>query len=178
MAFFDELGKKISKTSQDVVRRTRDFADTTKLGSLISEEEKQIEGLYNQIGRAYFEIHGNSPDYELSELVAAVFQCQSRIEQYREQINLINGIVKCPNCGADVPSGSLFCNGCGTRMVVEEPPAATGVPCFNCGTPVPEGMRFCTSCGADVQQAKICPQCGNKLADDMVFCNNCGTKVQ
>jgi thiol-disulfide isomerase/thioredoxin len=39
MAFFDELGRKISKTSQGVVRKTRDFADTTKLGGLISDEE-------------------------------------------------------------------------------------------------------------------------------------------
>ena len=180
MAFFDELGRKISKTSQGVVRKTKDFADTTKLGGLISDEEKQIDALYHQIGQAYFDMHKDDPEYELSALVAAVHDAQNRIEQYRDQINQINGIMKCPNCGTDVPNGSLFCNGCGTRMPEKEQPepVAAGVPCAVCGALVAEGMRFCSCCGADMQQIKICPQCGNRLADEMVFCNNCGAKVQ
>lgn len=41
MAFFDEIGKKISQTGQGVVQKTKDMADVAKLNSLISEEEEK-----------------------------------------------------------------------------------------------------------------------------------------
>lgn len=48
--------------------------------------------------------------------------------------------VKCPNCGADVPAGSKFCNNCGQKLVAES-------KCPNCGADVPPGSKFCNNCG-------------------------------
>lgn len=48
--------------------------------------------------------------------------------------------VKCPNCGADVPAGSKFCNNCGQKLVTES-------KCPNCGADVPPGSKFCNNCG-------------------------------
>jgi len=48
--------------------------------------------------------------------------------------------VKCPNCGADVPAGSKFCNNCGQKLVAES-------KCPNCGVDVPPGSKFCPNCG-------------------------------
>jgi len=36
--------------------------------------------------------------------------------------------MKCPNCGANVPAGDLFCGDCGTRIVPEEKPAPPPPP--------------------------------------------------
>lgn len=43
--------------------------------------------------------------------------------------------MKCPNCGADVPVGDLFCGECGTRVVPEEKP--TPPPSFPSVVPPP-----------------------------------------
>lgn len=48
--------------------------------------------------------------------------------------------VKCPNCGADVPAGSKFCNNCGQKLVAES-------KCPNCNADVPPGSKFCPNCG-------------------------------
>ena len=57
----------------------------------------------------------------------------------------------CPNCGAPVPAGDLFCMNCGNRMDAEPAPAAPAPKfCQNCGAPIEEGFKFCGNCGAPV----------------------------
>lgn len=46
MAFFDDLGKKITQTGQGVVQKTKDTAETIKLNGMISDEEKNIVNFY------------------------------------------------------------------------------------------------------------------------------------
>ena len=108
MAFLDGIGKKLSQTGQDVMKKTRNFADSTKLTGMIADEERNINSLYPQIGKAYYELHKNDPEYALSELVGAVNDAFARIEQLNDQIAAINGSQKCPRCGANVKVRSLF----------------------------------------------------------------------
>ena len=42
MAFFDELSKKVTEASQKTIAKTKELADTSRLNSMISEEEKVI----------------------------------------------------------------------------------------------------------------------------------------
>lgn len=49
----------------------------------------------------------------------------------------------CPNCKANVPSGSKFCPECGEKMPTK---------------------KFCPECGAKIEgKGKFCPECGAKL---------------
>ena len=89
MAFFDELGKKISQTSQGVVQKTKDTAEVIKLNGMISDEEKRINNLYTQI------------------------------EDLKQQIQHIKGVKVCNNCGAEIPENSMFCIGCGAKIVMQ-----------------------------------------------------------
>ena len=88
MAFLDGIGKKLSQTGQDVMKKTRNFADSTKLTGMIADEERNINSLYPQIGKAYYELHKNDPEYALSELVGAVNDAFARIEQLNDQIEI------------------------------------------------------------------------------------------
>ena len=49
--------------------------------------------------------------------------------------------ITCPNCGAQIPAGSKFCNQCGAKI-------GGGVTCPQCGAQVPPGSKFCPNCGA------------------------------
>ena len=51
MAFFDDLGKKISSTSQNVKNKAKGFVDITGLKSQISDEEKKINKYYSNLGK-------------------------------------------------------------------------------------------------------------------------------
>jgi DNA-directed RNA polymerase subunit RPC12/RpoP len=159
MAFLDGIGKKLSQTGQDVMKKTRNFADSTKLTGMIADEERNINSLYPQIGKAYYELHKNDPEYALSELVGAVNDAFARIEQLNDQIAAINGSQKCPRCGANVPEGGMFCNSCGAKMPPKAEPvaAAEKIRCTNCGAQIPGDQRFCIYCGTEVVQPTNSP---------------------
>lgn len=103
MAFFDELGKKITQTSQGVVQKTKDTAETIRLNGMISDEEKRIANFYSEIGRIYFELHADSYEPTFEQMILGIKEAQVKIENYSEQVKRLKGIVRCPNCGGEVP---------------------------------------------------------------------------
>ena len=193
MAFFEQVGKKLSQAGQDVAQTTKNFAAINKLNSLIAEEQEKIEGCYSEIGRIYFESFAETPEECLVELVSAVKMSLSEIEKYNVQIKEIKGITNCPSCGAEVPYTSAFCNLCGSKMPVrikEEIIPEGSIKCQKCSNILPEGFKFCTFCGTAVVQnleseleleekecihnEKSCPDCGKVLIADAAFCTECG----
>ena len=185
MAFLDGIGKKISQTSQDVVKKTKNFADSTKYSGMIVDEEKVITALYSELGKACYQLHKDDPEEALSELIGEINACFDRIDQYNEQIAMINGAQKCPRCGAMVPDGGMFCNSCGAKMppkVVKETvlPGAEVTRCANCGAEIPATQKFCVYCGSEVvaqPQGKECPNCGKIMGPGAAFCTGCGTAM-
>lgn len=204
MAFFDELGKKITQTSQGAVQKTKNMAEIVKINGMISDEEKKINNLFNQIGKVYFETHLQDPDPNLAQFFTAIKEAKTRVLSYSEQVKQLKGIVNCPKCGGEVPHGSPFCNSCGSSMGVA--PTLNVSPCTNCGAPVAEGKAFCTNCGTkvvgspvaeppippvveppvgpvaeeqvvDADAKTLCTNCGNFMAKGKSFCTNCGQKM-
>lgn len=182
MAFFDDIGKKISQTGQDMVQKTKDTAETMRLNSAISDEEKRIQSLYLEIGKRYFELHADDYDPQLEEPVLCVKEANTKIAGYTEQLNRIKGLVRCATCGADVPIGTPFCTGCGAKMPVVETAVEPAIRrCKKCGLPLPDGAGFCTNCGTaspiPATNDTRCAHCGSPVPPDMAFCTNCGNKV-
>ncbi len=206
MAFFDELGKKISQTSQGVVQKTKDTAEVIKLNGMISDEEKRINNLYMQIGKLYFEVHEETCEECFTSMISDIKESKSKISQYSEQVKKLKGIVRCPNCGGDVQYGSPFCSSCGTKIEVENSTvngAANVLRCSKCGMPIKDGCAFCTHCGTKVEETvevevngegagdegskqlnnvieqnpKLCPYCNNEVEQDAIFCVNCGKQI-
>lgn len=153
MAFFEQLGKKISDAGQGVAQQTKNLADIAKLNNMVSGKEKRIAALYSEIGKAYYESHKNDAVAEEKAGISEINTLFAEIEQHRDEISRIKGIKKCPNCGADVASGSAFCNSCGQALAQDEPaPAPTdGKVCKSCGAAVPDGNLFCNNCGARLE---------------------------
>ena len=81
MAFFDELGKKISQTSQGVVQKTKDAAETLKINGLISDEEKRINALFVEIGKKYFELHSESFEPDFENMINGIKDAKSKIKK-------------------------------------------------------------------------------------------------
>ncbi len=195
MPFFNELGKKITQVSQNAIQKTKDVTDTVKLNSAISEEERNIEKCYGEIGKLYASMHAADYETAFEPMMRSIRESEERIAGYRRQVQDIKGFVPCPNCGTEVPVGAAFCNGCGAPM--PKPPAAPEsvdpnlTKCPNCGALISKEMRFCTSCGTPMPEQepeipqeqsaeepmKKCPHCGAECPEGTVFCTGCGEKI-
>ena len=89
MGFFDELGKKISDASQDVMQKGKEMADTAKFNSMIHDEEKKITAVYSKIGKKYFEDFKNAPAEGFKEFVDEIHAAQAKIAEIQEKLNAL-----------------------------------------------------------------------------------------
>lgn len=156
MAFFKDLGQKISSKSKELSQKARVMSEMSSLNNIIRNEESRIDFQYREIGRKYFEKYGDDPDEEFKEAFEQIHECRQKIEQTQEEITKLKSRFNCPNCGAPFKHGSIYCSKCGTKLPeIEESPK----------NDIPEG-------------AQKCPKCNNILKADALFCNECGTKLE
>lgn len=154
MAFFDEVGKKLSQAGQSAVQKTKDMTDIARLSACITDEEKKINNTYNQIGKLYFAIHQNDCTSDFEALVATVREAECKIIEYRQQIQDIKGLVRCEKCGAEQQNTSVFCCSCGSALPKQAAVANEElVLCNRCGKMTSKNSRFCTSCGNPIAVA-------------------------
>ncbi len=159
MAFFDEIGKKLSQTGQMAVQKTKEMADVAKLNAAVSEEEKKINQTYFQIGQLYFSLHKQDYETDFSALIVSLQESLEKVENLKKQIQSVKGVVRCENCGAEIPNTAAFCSSCGAVVVPQEP-TATGAElaqCAACGRLVPKEMNFCTFCGTPMRTQEPAP---------------------
>jgi rubrerythrin len=149
MALFDEIKKKVTETTAHAVKATMEFADVTKINSLISDEQKQIASLYSQLGEQYYVMNADKADAPFQELCNAISAANERIAKHRQDIEHIKGISRCSYCGAELLSNSAFCVNCGASVSAQPEAAgfASEAACPICGEAVAAGAAFCASCG-------------------------------
>ena len=83
----------------------------------------------------------------------------------KEKTAEINAIL-CPNCGAEVPEGALFCPECGFNL---NGPSF----CPNCGAEAKPDADICEVCKAWLLEGQ-CMFCYAQLPPDAAFCAECG----
>ena len=113
MAFFDNIGRKVSEAGQKMIQKTGEMSDTSRLNAQINDEEKKINAAYLQIGKLYASLHRDAPEPEFASLVQSVGDSEETIRACREQIQRIKGVRSCPKCGAE--NASNFCGTCGEK---------------------------------------------------------------
>lgn len=152
MAFFEDLGKKITETSQSAAQKTKNLAEVTKLNSQVNDLNKSLAGLYQEIGKQYYEKTKEAPEEEFSGLFQQIAETNEKLDGTKEQIRTLKGITICGNCNAEVPAGQKFCSNCGSRIVADDPVQAPEEKknCPLCGAEVKEGQKFCNKCGSQL----------------------------
>ena len=93
MGFFDELGKKISGASQEVVQKGKEMADTAKFNSMIHDEERKISAVYGKIGKKYFEDFQNAPAEGFKDFVDEIHAAQAKIAEIQEKLKALKADV-------------------------------------------------------------------------------------
>ena len=193
MAFFDKISKAVTETGQKTIAKTKEIADTSRLNSLINEEEKNLSSLYCQLGKLYFSIHKEDCKEEFVEMIKAIADAEAKINDCKKQLQDIKGVQCCEKCGAELSKDAAFCSSCGAPIPkIETVDPADYVKCGNCGAMVKKGMRFCTACGKPLEPVssvvtvaedepetldRVCSICGAKVDDSSIFCTECGNKL-
>lgn len=150
MAFFDDLGKKLSQAGQSAVQKTKDMTGIARINAAITEEEKKVVNGYYQLGKQYLTAHPTDYADEFAEIVAGIREAESKMQDYKRQIQDIKGITRCEKCGAEIANNAAFCNTCGAPMPRQEAPEPeeTDLPkCPGCGAVVSKNAKFCAVCG-------------------------------
>ena len=106
----------ISKTASNIGQKGKDVANTAKLNHQISEEEKRIEKLYEEIGKQYCQLHGEDYEDAFTEFMLAMHESEEKINSLKAEVHALQGLVKCPHCGEDIPLGTAFCPKCGGKI--------------------------------------------------------------
>lgn len=150
MDFVDQ----INKLGKDVYSKTRDMGEIVKLNAAITEQNSQLDRLYQALGREVWQ------DDDFREVIVKVYPdlsdsikgCLSRISEYQARIKGLKRVTKCPACGAENTQDAVFCSGCGRRLAEAENAK---------------------------KEKRICPACGAQLQfSDALFCTSCGTELQ
>ena len=148
MAFFDDMGKKLSQATQATAKKAKDLADISRLNGVISDEERIITNSYYQIGKLYVSLHGDNYEDDFETLVSTIKDSEQKIIEARSKIQEIKGVTKCEKCGAEVAMNMAFCSSCGSPMPKNPTTAGENlIKCTGCQQMVSKDMRFCTSCG-------------------------------
>ena len=154
MAFFDEMDRKLSQFGQSVSNKSREVSEGMRLSSAIKAEEEKQNNLYREVGKYYFENCAANAEGQLKVLCDQIVASMELTSQYKQQQNVLKGMVSCPNCGAQISANSGFCNVCGAKIEKQVSPA-----------PQP---------GA----GKICPKCQKTVEADALFCTFCGNQFE
>ena len=120
MSFLDGLSNQFSAFG----KKTKDFADSTRLSSMASNEQRTISDIHREIGKLYASLHKTDHEACFDALFARLAQAEENLQRYTQQIQDLRGVRRCERCGAEIPKGSQFCSSCGAPV----PPAAASVP--------------------------------------------------
>ncbi|MBR0093234.1 MAG: zinc ribbon domain-containing protein [Lachnospiraceae bacterium] len=155
----DDLGKKLSEAGKSTLAKTREMSSVSKLNSAIRAEERTQESLFMQLGKEYYTLHEDAVGGDFADIVREIRESKERSAELAEQINEIRGIRICPECGAEVPLGAIFCNICGVKLPEYEAPEREGKQvterCPGCGREVHETDKFCLTCGTKIEREEI-----------------------
>lgn len=154
MAFFDEIGKRLSQAGQTAIQKTKDMTDVARINGVISEEEKKVNNNYYQIGKLYVAKHSTNYEDEFEGMMSAIRESEAKICECRQQIQAIKGTVCCEKCGEEVPSEAAFCSSCGASMLTTAENNVELRKCAGCGAIVDKNMKFCTACGRQMSEVE------------------------
>ncbi len=123
MDILERIGDTIVSVSKDVSQKAKDASGIAKLRLDIKSKENFIREQYLEIGKLYYEKH-KGEDVEEQVQFDRIDEALEAIEEMQQQILVLKGARKCPDCGAQAADTAEYCSVCGAKLsiVVEDLP--------------------------------------------------------
>ena len=127
MEFFDKLGKKATEAYKITADKTGKIAKETKLKLKISELRRNVEDVYEEIGKKVYESHIREEDFakeeikqEIEGLCVKIDVLSDEIEDLLEQCLELRDKKQCKNCFVEMDKEYKYCPNCGVKQDKEK----------------------------------------------------------
>ncbi len=89
MALFDDLTKKASRFTEDAIDKTQELAETAKIKLKIKNLESDLDDVYRDLGKYYFELirNENSVNEEVAEMRRCIDDYEAKIIELKKEID-------------------------------------------------------------------------------------------
>ena len=187
----------INRAGEKAYQKKFEATEITKYGNMISDEEYNINMCYAKVGQAYLESCEKVPE-EYEPFMESIKNSMNKIEEYKNNIRELKGLVVCEKCKEEVSVQSPFCPNCGNKMPERKIALPDTVVCVGCSALINPTMRFCPVCAMPVehslnivlanrqaqqeptpqiQTGPVCSNCKKPIGHGTKFCIYCGTSV-
>ncbi len=120
MAFFEELGKTLTKVGEATAQKTKEVAEFTKVNAKILEVQNKLDKAYAEVGKRYLELHPANEEEEMKSAVNGVYKLEDQLRDLKRQLQELKGTVKCDQCGTQCDANASFCSVCGKELQKDE----------------------------------------------------------
>ena len=135
MEFIDKLSAGLTNAGRTVSQSAKNFSDTNALKREISNEKRNIQQKYYEIGQLYYEKYNNDPGCEFFPEVDAILTAMRHIEALEYEIQEVQN--RRPELVTPPVSGSRSYDGRRPLAMV----------CMQCGKSFDASYSFCANCG-------------------------------
>jgi len=102
----------MSKLNQ-MLNKSRQFIELTKIGVKIEKVEKNIEQLYANLGRVFYKIHEQkAPEIMYADLFRTILGAKQQLEYLKNEAYTLSNQKKCQICNNDLPPDAMTCGLC------------------------------------------------------------------
>ncbi|HNZ40949.1 MAG TPA: hypothetical protein PKJ65_03560 [Clostridia bacterium] len=106
----EDLGTRLENAGKRFFRKTKEFADATKLSIKLKEYELDLDNLYQIAGKAAY--YGE----DTKEIFTQITNKLEQIEEVKVDIADAKGLKICGNCKAEMPKEAVACMKCGEKF--------------------------------------------------------------
>lgn len=145
MAFFDNLGKKISVVAGTAADKAKDLGEIAKLKAEILGVQSDINAALLELGRKTYEQSKSEAEGPYVADCTKITGFYDQIESLRARIALVKSDYSDDN-NCIINTDETPAESVEEQPTAEESSAPTVCPA--CGQPVESGSAFCSQCGA------------------------------
>ena len=119
---FEKFVATLNNTGKAVSEKTKQGTDIVKANLKITTEERELNDLFLEIGKMYYKNNSENPCCDqMKELFDKVSEKEAAVEELKNKVRALKGVVICENCGAEVGDDNAFCGKCGAKIERPEP---------------------------------------------------------
>ena len=198
MNFFNRATNAVETMGKNVSKAAKDNVEIVRCSSAIDSCKEKIESAYTEIGKRYYNSEEEPSKEMFSDLFDVVQSNQEQINELRNRLQKLKGIIICEVCGTELSKDAKFCRNCGWKVEYSDVVPVSTAICRNCHSPLTGNEKFCGVCGARVDEEEnkeelletedlqieqtdmsmTCPVCGEELKETDIFCKSCGTPIK
>ena len=86
MAFFEDLGKKLTKVGEVTAQKTKEVAEFTKVNAKILDVQNKLDKAYIEVGKKYLSLHPENEEEDMMAVVTVVYDLEEQLKDLKLQL--------------------------------------------------------------------------------------------